>query len=492
MRAFCSRYTFHFNALRNYLRKLERRPKWQHIRFTYDILSFLWSVQPLRVTPAYTGEKHNYPVFSCGTTRHPCVYGGKALRLFSPHPQQRITPAHAGKSQQQQVLADCRQDHPRACGEKAKVRPGVGRLPGSPPRMRGKAVWAVEHGYNVGITPAHAGKSLLPFRNLLLWGDHPRACGEKRRARTSRWTPRGSPPRMRGKGDLRPCRALLAGITPAHAGKRPRRSETVPNTWDHPRACGEKSCCTVTASPGLGSPPRMRGKGSARSSPRECSRITPAHAGKSHRSHCRFFAQRDHPRACGEKFSAAASSTASKGSPPRMRGKALDCRAGLAAAGITPAHAGKRSMMQSWRVQSMDHPRACGEKIGAPVGVLCNPGSPPRMRGKVRAVTMTLLVMGITPAHAGKRYICKDYSYKYWDHPRACGEKWRATSRGPNTQGSPPRMRGKGSPSPERIPAVRITPAHAGKSRQRDQQVSRNGDHPRACGEKSIRNTTPA
>ena len=142
MRAFCSRYTFHFNALRNYLRKLERRPKWQHIRFTYDILSFLWSVQPLRVTPAYTGEKHNYPVFSCGTTRHPCVYRGKALR----------------KSTALVFAAPTAEDHPRACGEKRQARRRRTAILGSPPRMRGKALPAFRCLLCLGITPAHAGK----------------------------------------------------------------------------------------------------------------------------------------------------------------------------------------------------------------------------------------------------------------------------------------------------------------------------------------------
>ena len=139
MRAFCSRYTFHFNALRNYLRKLERRPKWQHIRFTYDILSFLWSVQPLRVTPAYTGEKH---------------------------------------------CACFRRTHSR----------------GSPPRMRGKVSMLLCVGIFLGITPAHAGKRRLHSPNAAIAWDHPRACGEKPEGPRARHLCLGSPPRMRGKG----------------------------------------------------------------------------------------------------------------------------------------------------------------------------------------------------------------------------------------------------------------------------------------------------
>ena len=112
-------WCYRINCLRNYLRKLERRPKWQHIRFTYDILSFLWSVQPPRVTPAYTGEKH-------------CV-----------------------------------------CFRRTHSR-------GSPPRMRGKGHTLADIGGTERITPAHAGKSLIGSQNRFVNRDHPRACGEKR------------------------------------------------------------------------------------------------------------------------------------------------------------------------------------------------------------------------------------------------------------------------------------------------------------------------
>ena len=107
-------WCYRINCLRNYLRKLERRPKWQHIRFTYDILSFLWSVQPPRVTPAYTGEKH-----IVGTS-------------------QGITPAHAGKSTAKAVCTWTAKDHPRACGEKLNCSLNGFAIRGSPPRMRGK------------------------------------------------------------------------------------------------------------------------------------------------------------------------------------------------------------------------------------------------------------------------------------------------------------------------------------------------------------------
>ena len=90
----------------------------------------------------------------------------------------------------------------------------------------------------------------------------------------------GSPPRMRGKQRLARLHLGLGGITPAHAGKTPRRPFARQAAGDHPRACGENSVSAAVSRPEAGSPPRMRGKPGA--IPWDCAvhRITPAHAGK--------------------------------------------------------------------------------------------------------------------------------------------------------------------------------------------------------------------
>ena len=70
------------------------------------------------------------------------------------------------------------------------------------------------------------------------------------------------------------------GITPAHAGKSHNRKGGTGQTWDHPRACGEKKLDFASVAPYLGSPPRMRGKVDERTEAFQSGRITPAHAGK--------------------------------------------------------------------------------------------------------------------------------------------------------------------------------------------------------------------
>ena len=51
----------------------------------------------------------------------------------------------------------------------------------------------------VGITPAHAGRSLCRAIKAASNRDHPRACGEKREKKLGKYTAGGSPPRMRGE-----------------------------------------------------------------------------------------------------------------------------------------------------------------------------------------------------------------------------------------------------------------------------------------------------
>ena len=85
-----------------------------------------------------------------------------------------------------------------------------------------------------------------------------------------------------------------------------------------------------------------------------------------------------------------------------MRGKASTLKTSRRFPGITPAYAGKSEFPPAFTNVSRDHPRLCGEK--PLIGVRCfSPlGSPPPMRGKEIVLFCTLPAMRITPAYAGK------------------------------------------------------------------------------------------
>ena len=86
-----------------------------------------------------------------------------------------------------------------------------------------------------------------------------------------------------------------------------------------------------------------------------------------------------------------------------MRGKAAAAQQIAPAAGITPAHAGKRVAVTRGGLKTQDHPRTCGEKFNAIPYSVVEKGSPPHMRGKATGVNKGGTAERITPAHAGKR-----------------------------------------------------------------------------------------
>ena len=152
---------------------------------------------------------------------------------------------------------------------------------GSPPRVRGKVSSQTAFDNDIRITPACAGKSGVPIICAPCVGDHPRVCGEKTIARQRKSRQMGSPPRVRGKGSARFQQRLLRCITPACAGKRQAAVAAALIRKDHPRVCGEKRGETDFDRAVRGSPPRVRGKDELLMQEIMAGRITPACAGKS-------------------------------------------------------------------------------------------------------------------------------------------------------------------------------------------------------------------
>ena len=106
------------------------------------------------------------------------------------------------------------------------------------------------------------------------------------------------------------------------------------------------------------------------------------------------------------------------------------------------------------------------------------------MRGKEDHPDLFEYDFRITPACAGKRFLCRLPFRTIWDHPRVCGEKRVLMPLAISSWGSPPRVRGKERLSLIGGPLIRITPACAGKSANPCFWLPLEQDHPRVCGEK--------
>ena len=256
---------------------------------------------------------------------------------------------------------------------------------------------------------------------------------------------------MRGKECSTYYFACFVGITPACAGKRFFSGLVSRVPWDHPRMCGEKLAFFVFCPYVLGSPPHMRGKGRVRHVFLPFSGITPAHAGKSSILVAHWSAVWDHPRTCGEKSGSMSNFSRCSGSPPHMRGKVPYHDNAWFLTRITPAHAGKSHFATSFHLNRRDHPRTCGEKRFNRDQIILTTGSPPHMRGKERPYEKQRRRYGITPAHAGKSSAIVLLLVQFL--------------------GSPPHMRGKGAFGADRTGWTRITPAHAGKRLKRSRSI---------------------
>ena len=93
-----------------------------------------------------------------------------------------------------------------------------------------------------------------------------------------------------------------------------------------------------------------------------------------------------------------------------------------------------------------DHPRGCGENKTNITQLVHYLGSPPRMRGKQGEKAVSKFPIWITPADAGKTRNRACAARQARDHPRGCGENNGAISDTPSSR--------------------RITPADAGKTSQ--------------------------
>ena len=152
------------------------------------------------------------------------------------------------------------------------------------------------------------------------------------------------------------------------------------------------------------------------------------------------------------------------GSSPLTRGKPGDRARDARPEGLIPAHAGKTRARQGRQSQDWAHPRSRGENRGLTRDVAGNEGSSPLTRGKLSAARVRMTGMGLIPAHAGKTSAARAGGVPGWAHPRSRGENAQRFRAWPCRGGSSPLTRGK-PPGPDLTPtALRLIPAHAGKT----------------------------
>ena len=188
----------------------------------------------------------------------PHVRGARGTH-FVYTPLVGIIPACAGSTGPGCCHRCLHRDHPRMCGEHAGVSMVFVFSSGSSPHVRGAPVGRVHRLRAAGIIPACAGSTDSIHCRSRSSRDHPRMCGEHSSMPARKRAKSGSSPHVRGAHVSWNPVSWVFGIIPACAGSTVSVPNTTPQSWDHPRMCGEH---VLNACPGTqleGSSPHVRG-----------------------------------------------------------------------------------------------------------------------------------------------------------------------------------------------------------------------------------------
>ena len=359
----------------------------------------------------------------------------------------------------------------------------VPRVVGSSPLTRGKQTNAALAGPPGRLIPAHAGKTWSYVTGPdNLWA-HPRSRGENAFRRRKRQHTRGSSPLTRGKQRLRLSLLSPPRLIPAHAGKTVCDRACKHHGPAHPRSRGENVLPRLPSADFAGSSPLTRGKPCFRRSGRQRGRLIPAHAGKTCRSRARPWTRRAHPRSRGENRLSIGAGDRRAGSSPLTRGKRRPGGAPLRPCRLIPAHAGKTRCWSACHFPFGAHPRSRGENLDMAWSKSAADGSSPLTRGKQASWPARASHWRLIPAHAGKTTLNGAFCYAPQAHPRSRGENGVSPPVRSSPIGSSPLTRGKPQQAALAVHALRLIPAHAGKTGMAGTRRWRTTAHPRSRGE---------
>ena len=254
---------------------------------------------------------------------------------------------------------------------------------------------------------------------------------------------RGSSPLTRGKPITSLDLREVSRLIPAHAGKTTAHEVKTAQKQAHPRSRGENLVGHVDRGRPEGSSPLTRGKHTGRVHPESLTGLIPAHAGKTPLA-CGYGGMYTaHPRSRGENIIEAADPISPLGSSPLTRGKRTTRDADGRTVRLIPAHAGKTARKMPAGSRPAAHPRSRGENTLWEDMRVAVAGSSPLTRGKRGHVRVGHFAVRLIPAHAGKTHTYYDCGHAYEAHPRSRGENSRMRYLMSSRGGSSPLTRGK-------------------------------------------------
>lgn len=215
-------------------------------------------------SPACAGTTLDELRYRIALTGTPPRVRGRRYPAGRPGLCDRNTPACAGTTQRSWRTSPRGREHPRVRGDDWFLRNQGGAHPGTPPRARGRLRLRDSPGDTARNTPACAGttRSWRPWPGAS--GEHPRVRGDDTPVNWNCRRRRGTPPRARGRREGRHTANLekvsTMRNTPACAGTTLGPSSAGGRSQEHPRVRGDDPSERLRGAPGVGTPPRARGR----------------------------------------------------------------------------------------------------------------------------------------------------------------------------------------------------------------------------------------
>ena len=135
--------------------------------------------------------------------------------------------------------------------------------------------------------------------------------------------------------------------------------------------------------------------------------------------------------------------------------------------GIIPMRVGTSRACNNLRHPCRDHPHACGDKFSGFFCITAEGGSSPCVWGQASLTSSFICDIGIIPMRVGTSGAIEIIKGILSDHPHACGDKKCAGQSGCQNQGSSPCVWGQDCDKLVPSKVSRIIPMRVGTSRER-------------------------
>ena len=210
--------------------------------------------------------------------------------------------------------------HPHVRGEDSRISSSSRTLAGSPPRAWGGLGYQYRGGKTRRFTPTCVGRTwgfFLPQNKIQV---HPHVRGEDAADSSGTALASGSPPRAWGGRSAWTVHGPYGGFTPTCVGRTCEHQPCSRTPWVHPHVRGEDRTRLASSSRTRGSPPRAWGGPAQRPAEQRQIRFTPTCVGRTTPPRKTPPWWSVHPHVRGEDMLGLQRSSRQVGSPPRAWG----------------------------------------------------------------------------------------------------------------------------------------------------------------------------